>query len=55
MDKARKFFSRSFLRGVGAAGTGTGGRGHAEAQDCSWGKLNLASDFLQEIVVGAFL
>jgi|HubBroStandDraft_3_1064219.scaffolds.fasta_scaffold33154_2 hypothetical protein len=24
---------------------------HAEAQDCSWGKLNLVSDFLQEIVV----
>jgi hypothetical protein len=22
---------------------------HAEAQDCSWGKLNLISDFLQEI------
>jgi hypothetical protein len=26
---------------------------HAEAQDCSWGKLNLFSDFLQEIVVRA--
>jgi hypothetical protein len=25
--------------------------GHAEAQDYSWGKLNLASDFPQEIVV----
>jgi hypothetical protein len=24
---------------------------HAEGQDCSWGELNLVSDFLQEIVV----
>ena len=29
------------------------GRGHVEAQDCSWGKLNLFSDFLQEIAVRA--
>jgi hypothetical protein len=27
--------------------------GHAEAQDCSWGKLTLISDFLQEIVARA--
>jgi hypothetical protein len=26
---------------------------HAEAQDCSWAKLNLISDFLQGIVVRA--
>ena len=29
------------------------GRGHAEAPDCSWGKLTLVSDFLQPIVVRA--
>jgi hypothetical protein len=28
-------------------GMGAGNRGHAEAQDCSWGELNLVSDFLQ--------
>jgi hypothetical protein len=28
---------------------GACGRGHAEAQGGSWGKLNLISDFLQEI------
>jgi hypothetical protein len=27
--------------------------GHAEAQDCSWGKLTLISDFLQEVVARA--
>jgi hypothetical protein len=43
-------FSRALLRGARPAGTGACGRGHAEAQDCSWGKLNLISDFLQEIV-----
>jgi hypothetical protein len=32
------------LRG---AGMGARGRGHAEAQDCSWDKLNRFSDFLQ--------
>jgi hypothetical protein len=32
---------------------GSRGRGHAEAQDCSWRKLNPVSDFLQEIVVRA--
>jgi hypothetical protein len=30
---------------------GSCGRGHAETQDCSWGKLNLISNFLQEFVV----
>jgi hypothetical protein len=30
-----------------SATTGACGRGHAEAQDCSCGKLNLISDFLQ--------
>src|SRR6476619_5097434 len=29
------------------------GRGHAEAQDCSWASLNLVSEFLQEIVLQA--
>jgi hypothetical protein len=42
-------FSRALLRGARSAGTGACGRGHAEAQDCSWGKLNLVSDFLQAI------
>jgi hypothetical protein len=32
------------LRG---AGMGARGRGDAEAQDCSWDKLNLFYDFLQ--------
>jgi hypothetical protein len=35
---------------IRSAGLGARGRGHAEAQDCSWGKLNLFSDFLQELV-----
>ena len=46
------FFSAPF-RGVTSAGKGAGGRGHAEAQDCSWRKLNPVPDFLQEIVVRA--
>jgi hypothetical protein len=37
--------------GVRSAGTGACGRGHAEAQDCSRGKLNLISVFQQQIVV----
>jgi hypothetical protein len=32
---------------------GARGRGHAEAQDYSWGKLNLFSEFLQEIAISA--
>jgi hypothetical protein len=35
------------------ARNGSLGRGHVEAQDCSWGKLNLVSDFLKSIVVRA--
>src|SRR6202050_1423257 len=35
------------------AGRRARGRGHAEAQNCSWGTLNLVSDFLQESVVRA--
>jgi hypothetical protein len=27
------------------------GRGYAEGRDCSWGKPNLFSDFLQSIVI----
>jgi hypothetical protein len=46
-------FFLSPFPGVRSAGTGACGRGHAEAQDCSWGKLNLVSDFLQWIVVRA--
>jgi hypothetical protein len=41
-----KFFPRGFSP-LRRAGTGACGRGHAEAQDCSWGELNLTSDFLQ--------
>ena len=41
-----KFFSH-FCPGVRSATTGARGRGHAEAPDCSWGKLNRISDFLQ--------
>jgi hypothetical protein len=32
---------------------GACGRGHAEAQDCSRGKLSLFSDFLQKFAVRA--
>jgi hypothetical protein len=32
---------------INSAGDGASGRGHAETQNCSWGKLNLASIFLQ--------
>jgi hypothetical protein len=41
-----KYFSPSFSLALRGAGTGACGRGHAEGQDCSWGKLNLVSDFL---------
>jgi len=50
---SRKNISRALCRGGRSAGTGACGPGHAEAQDCSWGKLSLVSDFLQEIVVRA--
>jgi hypothetical protein len=40
-------FSRALSWRREVPGMGAGGRGHAEAQDCSWGKLNPASDFLQ--------
>jgi hypothetical protein len=49
-ESSETFFTR-FLPGVGAAGTGACGRGHAETQDFSWGKLTLDSDFQQEIAV----
>jgi hypothetical protein len=42
---AENFFSALFP--VENPGMGVGGQGHAEAQDCSWGELNLISDFLQ--------
>jgi hypothetical protein len=45
-----EFFLRLF-HGLRGAATGARGRGHAEAQDCSWGELNLVSAFLQEIVI----
>jgi hypothetical protein len=48
-----KNFSPSFSLALRGAGTGACGRGHAEGQDCSWGKLNLVSIFWQEIVVRA--
>ena len=44
---------RVLFPGVSSAGTGACGRGHAEAQACSWGKLNLVSDFRQWFVVRA--
>jgi hypothetical protein len=49
--EAGKLFSRAFSLTLRGAGTGACGRGHAEGQDCSRGKLNQISDFLQEIVV----
>jgi hypothetical protein len=48
----KKFIAR-FSCGVRSAGTEARGRGHAEAQDYSWGELSLVSDYLQWIVVGA--
>jgi hypothetical protein len=41
-----KFNSR-FSRGVRGATDGACARGHADGQNCSWGELNLVSDFLQ--------
>jgi hypothetical protein len=46
-------FPRAFCLAL-AATTGVCGRGHAEAQDCSCGKLHLISDFLQQIVAEPF-
>ena len=48
--KVGKFFSLAFPLTSRGPGTGACGRGHAEAQDCSWAKLTLVSDFLQTIV-----
>jgi hypothetical protein len=44
-----EYFSRPSLA-LRPATMGADARGHAEAQDCSSGKLKLISDFLQEIV-----
>jgi hypothetical protein len=44
---AGRIFLAPFPWRYESAATGACGRGHAEAQDCSWGKLNLISDFLQ--------
>jgi hypothetical protein len=49
---AENFFSR-FFPVVRSSTIYACGLGHAEAQDCSWGERNLASDFLQEIVIRA--
>jgi hypothetical protein len=48
--KRGKFFLALFP-GVERRDNGRQRSWSAEAQDCSWGKLNLVSDFLQEIVV----
>jgi hypothetical protein len=45
----RKFFPRAFCPMGRCAGRGADARGHAETQDCLWGKLSLVSDFLQEL------
>ena len=45
--KVGKYLSLAFPLTSGGPGTGACGRGHAEAQDCSWAKLTLVSDFLQ--------
>jgi hypothetical protein len=44
--KREKYFSGVSLALRGSR-TGGGGQWHSEAQDCSWGELNLVSDFLQ--------
>jgi hypothetical protein len=44
-----KNFSPPFSAG-GKRRKGASGRGYAAVGDCSWRKLNLVSDFLQEIV-----
>ena len=45
--EAGKSFSRTFALALEAPQREARGRGHAEAPDCSWGKLNRISDFLQ--------
>ena len=52
-DFSRKFFSWAFPGVERGGGTGACDRGHAEERNCSWGEVNLASDFLQGIVVPA--
>jgi hypothetical protein len=47
-------FSRASSLALSGTGTEACGRGHAEAQDYSRGKLNQISDFLQQIVPCAF-
>jgi hypothetical protein len=49
--EARKSFSRALSVRLRVAGTEAYGRGHVEGPDCSSGKLNPVSDFLQEIVI----
>jgi hypothetical protein len=39
--------SRALGLANGSAGMDSTRRGRADAQDCSWGKLNIISDFLQ--------
>jgi hypothetical protein len=51
--KVGKYLSLAFPLTSGGAGTGACGRGHAEAQDWSWAKLTLVSDFLQTIVLAS--
>ena len=40
-------FARASSPRLTVAAPGACGRGHAEAQDCSWGKLNSISDYPQ--------
>jgi hypothetical protein len=42
IKRAKVFLGASFVASRGV-GTGARGRGHAEAQNCSWGKLSLVS------------
>jgi hypothetical protein len=51
---SQKGFFASLFRVLRRAATGRRDRGHAEAQDCSWVKLNHVSDFLQHAVTLAF-
>src|SRR6476660_272747 len=53
INRAKVFLGASSLAMKGA-GTGARGRGHAEAQNRSWGKLSLVSDFPQQTIVRAF-
>jgi hypothetical protein len=49
--EARKPFSRAFSPALKSAGMGAAFATTRKRQDCSWGKLNLISDFLQGIVI----